>query len=326
MRSGKKYKRCCADAQFKQQAEVIDDVIQSIVQAAEMNPTLSLDELNLITANKMAALNNAPNADFCGLTATQMTNWLYAPMSELQLVSINTPQNIQTSPVMSYLELILEAAMKQDGKIKATATGNLPVKLVKQACALLPSFAVDQHATHISISEFTGSNENKFNALHYTRILAEISGIIFLKKGHFHIKKTAQKKYQNHGIAAFFIPMLEAACTKYNWGYLDGWPYDINLNIFWVFMLWRIQTHKSFETMVNEVKAAFPALLQQMPSDEYSSQGDHLSSLIGSRFMERFLQYWGFVTIDPRRFLNSKKGSRVVKVLPLLNQSFNFDF
>ncbi|MDT8406590.1 MAG: hypothetical protein RQ715_05010 [Methylococcales bacterium] len=51
-------------------------------------------------------------------------------------------------------------------------------KLVKQASELLP--------------EFAGSNEDKFNALHYTRVLADISGIIYRRSGRYHVKKLAQ--------------------------------------------------------------------------------------------------------------------------------------
>lgn len=88
---------------------------------------------------------------------------------------------------MRYLELILEDAMVQGGFIKATGKGNLPAKLVKQATELLPEFAVARCETEPSICEFAGSNEDKFNALRYTRILAELAGILCLKSGRIHV-------------------------------------------------------------------------------------------------------------------------------------------
>ena len=93
--------------------------------------------------------------------------------------------------------------MQQGGAFKATPKGNLPTTLVKQASALLPAFAVSQHHTHISISEFAGHNEEAFNALHYTRILAEAASIIYRRSGKFHVKKIAQKQYQTHGLHGF---------------------------------------------------------------------------------------------------------------------------
>ncbi len=318
--SGKKFKRCCMGSVSKQHAQVFDDVEAML----GMNPKLSLDELNAALQHKVQERNNQPHPDFCGVTPTQMANWLYAPFDELQWVSISTPDDLSASPVMRYLALILDEAMAQEGAFKATSKGNLPAKLVKQASELLPEFAVAQFELNISTSEFAGSNEDKFNALHYTRVLAEISGIIYRRSGRYHVKKSAQKQYQALGIQAFFRPMLEAAISKYNWGYLDGFEFDSDLRTFWLFMLWRIQSHNNVDQLVEEVITAFPDLLQGFPADDYFSPERNLSMLIESRFIKRFLQFWGFVSIAPRRFLNTEPVGRSVQVLPLLKQTFQF--
>jgi hypothetical protein len=86
-----------------------------------------------------------------------MANWLYAPISELAEMTISTPNDLSSSPVMRYLALILDEAMLQDGAFKATAKGNLPTKLVKQASALLPEFAVAKFETPICINNYAGS-------------------------------------------------------------------------------------------------------------------------------------------------------------------------
>ncbi|MGI3477015.1 YecA family protein [Providencia stuartii] len=304
--SGKKFKHCCMSSVSKQHAQVFDDVEAMLA----MNSNLSLDELNTALQHKVQDRNNQPHPDFCGVTPTQMANWLYAPFTELQWITISTPDSLAASPVMRYLALILDEAMAQSGSFKATSKGNLPTKLVTQASELLPEFAVAQFERDISISEFAGSNEDKFNALHYTRVLAEISGIIYRRSGRYHVKKSAQKQYQVLGVQAFFAPMLEAAVSKYNWGYLDGFEFDADLRTFWLFMLWRIQSHSSVDLLVEEVKVAFPA-------DDYFSPERNLSILIESRFIERFLQFWGFVTLDPRSFLNTESVGRTVQVLPL---------
>ncbi|WP_418357923.1 YecA family protein [Shewanella basaltis] len=318
--SGKKFKRCCMNSVAKQHAQVFDDVEAMLA----MNPKLSLDELNAALQHNVQERNNQPHPDFCGVTPAQMANWLYAPFDELQWVSISTPDFLSSSPVMRYLALILDEAMAQEGSFNATSKGNLPAKLVKQASELLPEFAVAQFERDISISEFAGSNEDKFNALHYTRVLAELSGIIYRRSGRYHVKKSAQKQYQALGIQAFFKPMLEAAISKYNWGYLDSFEFDVDLRAFWLFMLWRIQSHNKVDQLVEEVMTAFPDLLQAFPADDYFSPERNLNRLIESRFIRRFLQFWGFVTIDPRRFLNTESIGRTVQVLPLLKQTFQF--
>ncbi|MBN3239279.1 MULTISPECIES: YecA family protein [Pectobacterium] len=316
--SGKKFKRCCMNSVSKQHAQVIDDVEAMLA----MNPNLSLDELNVALQHKVQDRNNQPHPDFCGVTPMQMANWLYAPFDELQCVKISTPDDLSASPVMRYLALILDEAMAQEGSFKATSKGNLPTKLVKQASELLPEFAVAQFERDISISEFAGSNEDKFNALHYTRVLAEINGIIYQRSGRYHVKKAAQKQYQTLGVQAFFKPMLETAINKYNWGYLDSFEFDADLRTFWLFMLWRIQSHKRVDQLIEEVITAFPDLLQAFPTNNYWSPERNLSMLIESRFIGRFLQFWGFVTAD--RYIIADPVDRVVQVQPLLTQTFQF--
>ncbi|MFK4754791.1 YecA family protein [Oceanobacter antarcticus] len=318
--SGKKYKRCCMDNVSKQHAQVFDGVEAMLA----MNPDLTPDELDVALQHKVQDRNNQPHPDFCGVTPTQMANWLYASFDELQWVTISTPDDLSASPVMRYLALILDESMENNGSFKATSKGNLPAKLVKQASELLPGFAVSQFPINISISEFAGSNEDKFNALHYTRVLAEISGIIYRRSGRYHVKKSAQKQYQAQGIQAFFKLMLEAAIRKYNWGYLDGFEQDVDLRTFWLFMLWRIQSHKSVDDLIEEVVTAFPDVLLAFSSDDYVSPERNLSALIESRFIERFLQFWGFIIIDPRRYLKGEPVARMVQVQPLLKQTFQF--
>lgn len=318
--SGKKYKRCCIDAIGKQHAEVMDEIAQTLA----MSPDLSPDEMNLVVQQRITQSNNRPNADFCGLTSIQMMNWLHAPFADLALVTISAPDDLSASPVMRYLELILDEGMQQEGSFKSTSKGNLPVKLVKQASALLPEFEVNQSLTNISISEFTGSNEEKFNALHYARMLAEVAGIIYRKSGRFYIKKTMQKQYQTHGLHAFFLPMLEAAVSRYNWAYFDSFEQDVDLRTFWLFMLWRLQTHACLDTLLADVCGAFPDLLRQAATDEYYSAQDLLRVLIESRFIGRFLQFWGFVTVAPKVLVRHQGAVRKVDRQPLLTETFKF--
>ncbi|MGL5949684.1 MAG: YecA family protein [Aeromonas sp.] len=318
--SGKKFKRCCMTSEDKLHADVQDEVAAMLA----MNPNLSQADLNVALQHKMAERNNQPHPDFCGVTPTQMTNWLYAPFEQLQWLTISTPEHLAASPVMRYLGLILEEAMAQGGSFNATSKGNLPTKLVKQAGALLPEFAVAQCGFDFGICEFSGRNEDNFNALHYTRALAELSGIIYRRSGRYHVKKAAQQQYQAAGIQAFFKPMLAAAVSQYDWAYLDNFPFDIDVRMFWVFMLWRLQHHHDAAELVQEVMTAFPDVLSALSTDYYFSPKHTLSMIIESRFIERFLQYWGFVTIEPRRYINAEPVARKVHIQPLFDHTFQF--
>lgn len=255
-----------------------------------------------------------------------MANWLYAPFTDLFGVTINTPAgSLSNSPVMAYLTLIIDEAMANDGKIKTTSKGNLPAKLVKQASDLLPHFAVAQYETVPSISAYCGSNEDKFDALHYTRVLAELAGIIYRRSGHFHVKKDMQKVYQKQGIHGLYRPMLETALRNYNWGYFDSWQDDVDLSTFWAFMLWRLTIHCSVDKLVEEVRCAFPDLLSLIHDSEYRTREEQLDNLIDARFISRFLQFWGFVISNPKRYADGKTIDRVVELQPLCSQTFSFE-
>jgi hypothetical protein len=316
--SGKKHKDCC-DGISKTHAEIFDEIKQIMA----MNANLTISELNAVVQHKFEQQNSRPNADFCGLSSAQIANWLYAPLNELEHVNINTPNDVSRSPVMRYLALILDEAMQNDGSFKATPKGNLPTNIVKQATALLPEFAVSKYPVNISISEYAGNNEDKFNALHYTRVLAEIAGIVYRRSGRYHVKKMAQKQYQKQGVQAFFKPMLEAAIYQYNWEYLDGWEYDIDLRRIWLFMVWRVQHHASFKELIDEVETAFPVLLQSV-SNQHPTPKELLSIMIEIRFINRFLQYWGFVVLESRYDHIQQSNVYTIEVQPLLTQTFDF--
>jgi hypothetical protein len=318
--SGKKYKHCCLDGAAKQSAEIADELAQSIA----MNPNLSMDEVNVLLAHKMAERNNRPLDEFCGLSPTQMMNWLHAPLSELSWVTINTPADLTACPVIRYLQLMMQEAIQQGGSIKATARGNLPANLVKQASALLPEFAIAQYEKEISISDYAGNNEDNFRALHYTRVLAEIAGFFTFQNGRFWLTEAAHEQYLAGGINSFFRPMLEAAVSQFNWGYLDGWESQINLRTFWLFMLWRVYSHGSLLKMFKEMATAFPDLLAQMAAEGEDSPERMLPIMIHLRFVKRFLQYWGFVVHNPYGWYKATEETEECQVLPLLKQTFIF--
>lgn len=319
--SGKKFKRCCMNSAPGPFAKVFDDVESTLA----MNPQLSPSELDAVIHQRMHDHNNQPHPQLYGLSPEHMANWLNAPFSALQHVTIRTPNTLHASPVMRYLDIMLNEAVEQGGAFKATAKGNLPAKLVKQASELLPEFAVAAFDSCVSISEFAGNNEDKMNALHYTRLLADIAGIMRFRDGRFHVTKATQKQYQALGVQAFFKPLLEAAVSQYNWAYFDYFKYDIELRDFWLFMLWRLQGHHSLDQLVSEMVTTFPDLLDDSFKGHGESPEQNLSFVIESRFIHRFLQFWGFVTINPKRYKDMEPIPSVVNVQPLLKQTFQFD-
>ncbi len=319
--SGKKYKRCCLNVGNSMN----DDLRSEMEQILAMNPNLTLDELNAVVQSKVDTHNQQGHPDFCGLSPDEISNWLYAPMGEFKGVTIRTPGDISASPVMRYLEVILDEAMDNGGGFKATAKGNLPAKIAKKASAILPELAVGKLKRPIAINDYAGANEDNFLALHYTRVVAEIAGIIKLRSGRYHVNKATQVRYQKEGLRVFFKPMLEAAVTQYNWAYLDSFDYQGELRAFWVYMLWRLKSHGDVEQLANEVMTAFPDILLDFNANDYLPAEQMLRTLIESRFVDRFLQFWGFVVFERKYAARDDKRKARLEIQPLLSETFEFE-
>lgn len=109
-----------------------------------------------------------------------------------------------------------------------------------------------------------------------------------------------------------------------NWAYMDSFEHDVELRTFWVFMLWRLQSHGSVDQLIVEVSTAFPDLLRQLIPEEFFSPTKLLHLLIEIRFIEHFLQFWGFVVADPKRIFDKEPIPRKVSIQPLLTHTFHF--
>lgn len=317
---GKKHKHCCLAELSSRQAEILEHAEQVMA----LNPHLTADEISAVMQHKIDQRNHQVEPDFCGLTPAQLDNWLHAPFDQLAGIMVATPDDLSASPVMRYLGLIIDEALAGDGAFKATATGNLPAKLAKQASALLPEFAIARYDTEPSISAFCGNNENHFEALYYTRVLAELSSIIYRRSGRYHPKKTALKQYQQDGLKAFFIPMLEAAIYRFNWNHLDGYAEAPELQSFFWFMLWRLHTHQSLGQLNMEMLQAFPSLIEVFPEKQYFTPQQQLESAIRARLVNRLLEFWGFVVMDPAYAYGRAERGKPVEIQPLFKHTFGF--
>lgn len=291
-----------------------------------MNPTLTIDEINAFLASRTRSRNDQSLDDFFGKSPNQIQNWLYAPFSELTGLRIQVPSAIETSPVMSYLKLLIQFSLENGQAIKLTTKGNLPVKLVKQASALMTTFAqVDQDVPE-GLNLFAGSQEEKLMALHYTRLLAELAGIFYKRSGRLQLKTSWVRQYQVAGVAPFFLPVLEAATRKFNWGYFDGYDQLPDLQLFCIFMIWRLQVRGSIESLVADLDRAFPAFIQQIVPTKFARSDELLARIIRCRFAERFLNFWGFVAFSPSTGVPASPFSteKRLSVQPLMREVFQF--
>jgi len=122
--SGKKYKYCCLSS-----ASVANDEFQNLIAGQDFN---SLEELQAEANNFMQQRNQQPHDDFQGLSSEQVHRMLHFPFDTPEFY--NFPEKLRTEPEAPILTLIQWIANATDEKgLKATAKGNLPQKLCKEA-------------------------------------------------------------------------------------------------------------------------------------------------------------------------------------------------
>jgi hypothetical protein len=291
-----------------------------------MNPDLTLDDLQVVIEHKVQQKNNQAVEQFCGLSPDIMDSWIQDDCLNASHISINKPEvSAFSSPLLSYVEVIITDILNNNGKLKATTKGNLPTKTVKKASSLLSNFALSKYETNVSISEFAGSNEDKFNALHLTRIILQHAGFIKLQKGYFSLTQKGEKLYLKQGLNAFFVPLLQYYIEKFNWGYLDGYPEEPMISMCWAFTFWRLQHHGKVEQLCEEVNTAFPWLQAELPESPYLSKQDEFKNIIKCRLINRFMVLFGFAIVDPRCYKEGKKTPTNLTLLPLFYQVVKFD-
>lgn len=319
--SGKEFNHCCLNGNLPPELQKLLATLQNDLVH---NPRLSMDDVEGLVNARMQSFNQQGLPHLCGLSPEQMHNWEGAAWGQWQNVSFNTPADLSSSPVMRFLEVLLQEMLENNGSIKLTSKGNLPMRVVQQCVQIASSMPVLEGSVHISISEFKGRNEDDYNALHYTRVLAEIAGILYKRSGRLHFKKDALKAYQKQGLAAFYGQLLDAATSRYNWGYLDGYTTELQLQRIWLFMLWRLQGHCSIQQLADEVEVLFEPMLQRMPVPEYNSWNKELRSMIFTRFVVRFLGYFGLVRAREKDYMWDGSAD-AVEFTPLMTQSFRFE-
>lgn len=318
--SGKKFKHCCDG--IDNNPPHLQELFADLQQIALSNPGLSREDLEAVVAARMHAQNSKPLTDLCGLSPEQMHNWLNAPWNAWQGVEFSTPADVSGSPVMRYLGILLDNLLEAGGSIRLTTKGNLSVRIVQQCSDIADQLPSVGELSHVSLSEYRGRNEDDFNALHYTRLNAELAGILYRRSGRLHFKKDAQKKYQKECLGGFYADMLASAARQFNWAYLDAYSDEIGLQELWLFMLWRLQSHCCIPQLAQEVAVVVGPMLEQLPHCEYASREQQLISIVSTRFVWRFLGFFGLVRHleNTGSFLTSGQ----VEFTPLMAASFKF--
>jgi hypothetical protein len=315
--SSKKYKHCCGSP-----AAAVSDEIRELMAEQEFN---SFEQAQAFAQNFMQSRNQQPQDDFQGLSPEQVHRMLDFPLDTPALFDF--PETLSKEPEVLMLTLVRSITDAIDDKgLKATAKGNLPQKLCKEAANYYLSDLPDYDMQQL----FSVNKEEDCDDLHVTRLILELAGLLRKTKGRFYLTRKYHQLAAPSGLTRLYPLIFKTCCTKFNWGYRDGYQEIPFIQQSFVFTLYLLSRHgddwKPFSFYEDCFLQAFPMVCDEVEPKTYITAEDHIRNCYSIRTLERFLHFMGLARVE--RIVGDdqiESGYRIRKS-PLLDEVVRFNF
>ena len=313
--SGKKYKHCCLSP-----ASVVNDELKGLLAEQEFD---SIDDVQAVADQFMQQKNQLPQDDFQGLSPEQVHRMLHFPFDTPEFFTF--PETLSSAPEAPILHLVQEITAAIDEKgLKATAKGNLPLKLCKLAKVDYQKFKPEGDYLY----RRNISSEEDFDDLHTARIILELSGLLRKTKGRFFLTKKYQQMIKKSGLTGLYPLLLKTYCRKFNWGFRDGYeeiPFIQHSFLFTMYLLKLLgDDWKPFFIYENYFLQAFPMVINEVESEPYRSAEDGVRACYSIRTLDRFLHFMGLTSIEKIPGDKPFKREYRIRKLPLLDEVVRF--
>ena len=290
--------------------------LESFFQA---NPQANMADANAAMTEYVAQLNNAPVDDFLGLSPTQVEDLSQAPLAN-NLVTPNPTAKASTDNLAAYyMYAILELA--NQGPIKLTAKGNLPLKFCQQL--LLDA---NRHC-QLNIGEhyLQIRSEQDNTLLHALRLAMEEAGYLDTSKTRSKITQQGKDLLVDRTTSKALIDIMQAFVDSLNWGAFGRFDYeltDIQDNmIFALYLLHKNQHHTyTVGDFVAQMHTAFPVLKLDAWEPSLQLATEHIDHAIRHQLLEVFGELFGLCKIHHQgRFASDDDR---IQILPYFHQLF----
>ena len=313
--SGKKYKHCCLSP-----ASVVNDELKDLLAGQEFD---SIDDVQALADQFMQQKNQLPQDDFQGLSPEQVHRMLHFPFDTPEFFTF--PETLSSAPEAPILHLVQEITAAIDEKgLKATAKGNLPLKLCKLAKVDYQKFKPEGDYLY----RRNISSEEDFDDLHTARIILELSGLLRKTKGRFFLTKKYQQIVKNSGLVGIYQLLLKTYCRKFNWGFRDGYEEIPFIQHSFLFTMYLLKLHgddwKLFFIYEDYFLQAFPMVINEAESEPYRSAEDGVRACYSIRTLDRFLHFMGLTSIEKIPGDKPFKREYRIRKLPLLDEVVRF--
>ena len=283
-----------------------------------------MDELKKIR-DQISAHNRTPLKEFDGLTSEEMYHIIYDPFSEQSPVKFYqelTPAQLQQSPIFNIALDLLFYIYEQDG-LKLTPKGNLQRKVMKELYA--KKYLLDEF-----IESGIGSirTEQDWMALHNTKIVLELAGIIRPNKGKLRLVNKWKRKLEKQEFSTIFMQFFKSYTTEFNWAYNDGYENEETGHVGFLFLLNLVkkygQNFRDVHFYTEKYFRAFPMLAFEDNLFGVDGRYNSGESAVIIRFFERFAERFGFVEIKTNSIKPYFKREKEIRKTKLLDDFIYF--
>jgi len=321
--SGKKFKHCCLGKEnstaSNPDAASTSEALRKALEGRQFN---SLEEAQTILDQITQQQNRRQLDEFHGLSPEQMHQMLNFPFASPGLVRFPEMLNgIPAAPILTLLKLLTDAIGEQG--LKPTAKGNLPRNFCREAA--LTYWGEQRYQEN---TRYGGINqEQDFDDLHVTRLVAELAGLIRKYKGRFILSRDCRRLLAVDGMTAIYPKLFRAYVEQFNWAYRDGYPelrFIQSSFLFTLYLLMRYGNISRSQVFYEDAfLGAFPRLQEEVPPSQVISPDETVRLGYTWRTLVHFADFLGLATVEPVSDELLCHEYRV-KALPLLGQIVQF--
>ncbi len=311
--SGKKYKQCCL---LRERHEHIPNPVPLGSFAGRRREDVDLDPIR--RARRFAATCEP----YYGLTSDQLFRLLVHPLTSPELITFSDPLDVEpVAPVMTLFSFLVEALGEKG--VRATATGNLPRQLCREAAKMYwGDFLYEQRTQLKGIYQ-----ETDFFDLHVVHVLADITGLIRKYRGRLILSSDCRRRLSKSGLAGVYVPLFFACTNEYNWAYRLGQEFPtIQRAVYFTLYLLARYGHRSLSNVFYEDCYLRFAPLEQHGEIDASFLGPE-ETVRGAYTWQTFKEFagpFGLVRLKPYVEDGSRRAHFEVTKSPLLDHVVHF--
>jgi hypothetical protein len=246
----------------------------------------------------MSEQNNRSNPDFEGYSPFEMhkiLHFTFAVDSPIKLQKL-ADSDYKKIPILNQIKYLADL-IKKNGALKLTKKGYLPTKIVSDLYE--QGFLIDE-CIKKRISKLY--KETDSITVNLTRILIELSGLTKKRNGKLSLTKSSIKTLGDN--EELLRQIFLTFANKFNWSYYDGYGANQIGQLGYGFSLILLSKYGQIKRLdsfyAEKYFMAYPKLLDSL-EPTYGTLERYSTMCYSIRTFERFLDYFGLITIEEER-------------------------